>query len=150
MRRLMPRTISVGDAAVDGLLNGVFAGIVMLVYLLAGGLILGQAPLTLLSYFDPSSNPGPLVGAVMHLAVAGVYGTLFGMLWLVIVHRWLNPILALPAGLAYGAILYIFAETLILRGTHSPLLALPFWDFALAHGVYGLTIGWLTKRTIAY
>lgn len=135
---------SLGDAAVDGLLGGLGAGIVMLLFLLIAELSRGIGPAIVLARFDLGSTASPLTGALTHLAVAGVYGLGFGILWA------LTAIDRLPAGLTgtiYGFALFVLAETVMLPGTHSALLAIPIWSFALAHVVYGATLGWLVQRT---
>src|SRR5690242_7556896 len=85
-----------GDAAVDGLLSGVAAGLLMAVFFLAAGALGGQGWAATLQQFDPGLTPTPLTGAVTHLAVSGVYGILFASLWRLMGRMWRR----LPAGLA--------------------------------------------------
>jgi hypothetical protein len=135
---------SLGDVAVDGLLGGLGAGIIMLLFLIITEFLGGVGPVTVLARFDLGSTASPLTGALTHLAVAGVYGLGFGILWA------LTAVDRLPAGLTgtiYGFALFILAETVMLPGTHSALLAIPIWSFALAHLVYGAMLGWLVQRT---
>ena len=145
--RLAHKDLTLGDAAVDGLLSGIAAGIVMAVYLIVVGLVTGEAPGMVLSRFDPGEKPSPLTGALMHLAVAGVYGMLFALGRRLIVRRWpFNTSLSWLAGLAYGLVLLILATTVILPGTGSPLREIPFPHFAVTHVLYGLTLGALMGR----
>lgn len=147
IKRVMPRPSTWEDAAVDGLINGVLAGAVMATFLAVAGLLGGESPISLFARFDPSSRLQPLAGALTHLAVAGVYGVLFGIAFRLIARRVRLVGAALLIGAAYGMLLLVIAETVILPGSHSPLLELPTWELAASHLVYGLTLGWLVNRT---
>ena len=132
-----------GDAAVDGLLAGVGAGLAMVTFIAALGVLGGQDVAALLSSFDPNAQ-SPVTGALIHLAVSGVYGVIFG------IARRASPLGRAPAwfaALAYAFALLALAETVLLRGVNeSALLAIPFWLFAAAHVVYGLTLAWLIGK----
>jgi hypothetical protein len=145
-KHLTRQEITIGDAAVDGLLNGVVAGLVMAAYLVVIGLVTGDGPATVLSRFALSEAPSPLTSALMHLAVAGVYGILFGLGWRFTARVWRHKLPAWLWGLAYGLVLLLLAETVILRGTNLPLLESSTVHFALAHVIYGLTLGFLIDR----
>jgi hypothetical protein len=146
IKHLMPKPLTMGDAAVDGLLNGMLAGVVMAALLAVAGILSGDSPLTVLGHFDPSGQGQPLTGGLMHLATAGVYGTLFGIKWRLIARRLRSSAAALLIGTAYGIALFLVAETVILPGSHSTLLEIPAWQLAAAHVVYGSTLGWLVSR----
>jgi hypothetical protein len=138
---------SLGDAAVDGLYGGITAGVAMVIYLVLVGLLQGHAPGTMLSRFDPSDSGSALTGTLAHLAVAGVYGTIFGLLWHFLMSR--RPTLQTYGwliGLLYGLSLWLLAESLTMRGPGSALLTIPLLHFALAHAVYGLVLGFLAYR----
>src|SRR5439155_8205458 len=77
-----------GDAAVDGLISGVAAGLLMAIFLLAAGWIGGRGLADVLRQFDPGPVPAPLTGAITHLAVSGVYGILFASLWRPLKRAW--------------------------------------------------------------
>ena len=77
----LTKSMTTGDAAVDGLLGGLGASIVMALVLMALGVTGGQAPLSTLAHFDPGRSSA-LTGLLMHLAVGSVYGTLFSLGWL--------------------------------------------------------------------
>ncbi len=144
-RPLTRKEITIGDAAVEGLLDGVVAGVVMVVYLVAIGLVTGEELATVLSRFDPGEEASPLTGTLTHLAVAGVYGVLFGL-----GHHWIGWGGRLPGwsiGLMYGFLLLLIAEAIILPGTDSPLREIAFLHFALAHVIYGLALGFAISRT---
>ena len=130
----------VGDAAVDGLLAGIAAGIVMAAYLV--GVSLFGEGVAVLNRFDPS-GVSPAVGTLMHLAVSGVYGAVFG-----IVSNWIRRF-NLPAwlsGLIFGLVLFALAETFILPTGHSALAGIPIVHFGIAHVIYGLVIGIIINR----
>ena len=135
---------TLGDAAVDGLINGVIAGILMTLYLILAGLVTSEGPAQMLARFDPGAEPSPLRGALMHLAVAGVYGVLFGLGRRLV--RWRSRLPDWLAGLAYGLGVLLIAEVILLPGANSPLRQIPLLHFAVAHVVYGLTLGMRTGR----
>lgn len=144
-QHLTSTTQSIGDAAVDGLFFGLVAGILMGLILTILGFLTGESPAAMLTRFDASGQTSPWTGALLHLAVSGIYGIVFALLWK-IARVWLSRIPLLIAGLAYGLGLFVVAELLLLPGTQSPLLDIPVWLFGLAHVVYGLTLGWLMQR----
>ncbi len=136
------RTKSSGDAAVDGLLAGLGAGLAMAVYLIVAGVLGGESPGLVLSRFAVGEIVSPLVGAISHLATSAIYGAVFGILVHVLPRRlpgWLS-------GLLYGVMLFMIAQFLILPGTDSPLREFSGAHFAVAHLVFGLGLGLLTHR----
>ncbi|MFQ5880583.1 MAG: hypothetical protein ACE5IZ_10475 [Dehalococcoidia bacterium] len=154
-KQLTQKERTIGDAAVDGLFRGIIAGALMAAYLVAVGLAAGEGPGTVLARFAPGEGASPLVGALLHLAVSGVYGMLFGLGWHLITRRWpfgrlrAGSFGGLPAwvgGLVYVVALLILTEVVILPGTDSPLREVPFVHFALAHIIYGMTLGFLISR----
>ncbi|MFQ5859865.1 MAG: hypothetical protein ACE5LU_30080 [Anaerolineae bacterium] len=145
-KQLKRKETTVGDAAVDGLLAGVVAGIVMAAYLVAIGVVTGEGPATVLARFAPGAGASPMTGALVHLAESAVYGALFGVGWRLVGRRRPHRLLTGLAGLAYGVLLLLVAKAIILPGTASPLREIPFVHFAVAHGVYGLVLGFLTGR----
>ncbi len=143
------RTASAGDAAVEGLLNGILAGIVMALFFVVVEVVSGSAPLAALGYFDVSQIGSPLNGLFVHFAVAGVYGLLFGLGWSALkrsVNFQLNPLGALGIGVVYGLLILVVAEIVILPRTSSPLRDLPLWAFGAAHLVYGIVLAELMRR----
>jgi len=131
-----------GDAVVDGLLRGIAAGLVMAVVLVVVELLQGQSAATTLGRFGLNGPATPIAGLLGHLAVAAVYGGVWGFVWLV-VRRWL-PIPTWLAGLVYGLVLFAVGQVL-LRAAGSPLLELSTLSLVLAHAVYGLVLGLLTR-----
>ena len=137
--------IGAGERAVDGLIAGIGAGVVMAVYVVLAGLIVGDGPAQVLSGFDPSATPSPVVGTLTHLAVAGVYGVLFGIAsrWLPRGRRWVS----VASGVAYGLLIFLVAQMVILPSTAAATLrAMPTVNFAIAHLVYGVTLGFVFSR----
>jgi hypothetical protein len=135
-----------GDAAVDGLLGGVAAGLVMAVYVLVVGMLMGAGWEAVLAQFDPGANPAPLTGALTHLAVAGVYGAVFGLGWRALHSAW-PRLPALLIGLAYGGVLWGLAAVVTSnRPSGEWLRALPAVHLAVAHLLYGAVLGVAIRR----
>jgi len=134
-----------GDAAVDGLISGVIAGIVMAGYLVVSALLSGEDVGVLLVRFDLSGGASPLRGILMHLAVAGVFGIGYALIWSKV-----NQRLRIPgwlAGSIYAAALFLLAEAILLPIANSPLLAIST-QFAVGHAWFGLTLGILVDRFV--
>ena len=135
-----------GDAAVDGLLSGVVAGLVMAAYVLIVGLLSGTSWEAVLAQFDPGLNPAPLTGGLTHLAVAGVYGALFGVGWRAL-HRAWPRLPALLAGAGFGGVLWVLAVVVTgSRASGEWLRALPAAHLAVAHLLYGVSVGFAIQR----
>ncbi len=141
--RLAQKETTLGDAAVDGLLAGGGAGVLMAAYLILAGLAMGEGLTTILGRFDPGGTASPVVGALTHLAVSGIYGALFGMGWWIVPRGWRGRWTGLGAGLVYGLALFGMAVSVLLPATTSPLSEIPALHFAVAHALYGLALGWL-------
>src|SRR5579859_4536199 len=137
-----------GDAAVDGLLSGVVAGLLMASFLLAAGLLGGESWDGVLRQFDPGLAPTPLMGAVTHLAVSGVYGILFASLWRPLARIW-GRLPAWLAGLVYGVLLWLLAAAVTAARANAGgdwFQGIPPAQWAAAHLLYGLALGWLVSR----
>lgn len=146
---IVNREISSSDAAIDGLLSGVLAGLAMAAYLALAMLAAGLSPLATLALFAPEPQSGPLVGLLAHLAVSGIYGVLFGMGYAALLRRpdynppaWLHAAI----GGVYGLLLFLAAWTLILPATGSQLQQIPLMQLAVGHLLYGVLLGWLVYR----
>ena len=144
-RQLTHRETTLGDAAVDGLLAGGGAGVLMAAYLIVVGLAMGETVGGVLGRFDPGQGGAPLVGALAHLATAGVYGVVFGLLGRFVPRRWRGRVPGWLAGLVYGLALFTVALVL-LPAVASPLQQISRLHFAVAHFIYGLTLGFLFHR----
>lgn len=141
--------LQAGDAAVKGLFNGFIAGIGMAIVLAVAGLLSGVPVTSTLERFTPISAGGPLAGVLAHLAVSGIYGMVFGLLWSSAL-RWLRLDSglwqAILSGAAYGLLLWLVAQFVLLPTTGAAIGSLPAGQFLLAHLVYGLILGWLFGR----
>ncbi|MEJ2349705.1 MAG: hypothetical protein P8Y03_07970 [Anaerolineales bacterium] len=142
--QLVQQQATSGDAAVDGLFAGMGAGVLMAAYLVLAGLLISEGPGTMLGRFAVGEATSPLAGSLSHLAVAGMYGVLFAMGWRPISRRVEAP--TWLGGLVYAAALLIAAEVLVLPVSDSTLGQIPLVHFAIAHGVYGVVLGWLLGR----
>ena len=136
------RNPKTGDAAVDGLLAGLGAGVVMAVYLLITGMLAGEAMGTIMGRFAPGGEATPLTGALSHLAVSAIYGAVFGVVTLPLRKR----IPAWAAGLVFGMVLFLVAQYALLPGTGSSLLEMSPVHFGIAHLLYGGMLGWQVGR----
>lgn len=141
------RKKSIGDVAVDGLLAGMAAGVVMAAWLVLAGLLGGEGPVAVLGRFDPGAGGSPLIGALMHLAVAGFYGVGLALILRVLAGRrmaanrarWL-------LGAVYGLILWLAARLVVLPGLNQALGDIATLNFLGAHLLYGLLLGYLLGR----
>ena len=144
------RPATAGDAAVDGLLSGIAAGVVMAIYLVLIGVVTGTGLAATLSAFDLGQGVSPVRGAVIHLAVAAIYGMVFSLAYRLIVRRrsmgrGANVII----GLVYGLLLWSITQAAFVAGINVALNSLPAVHFAVVHGIYGVTLGWLIGRAQA-
>lgn len=138
---------SMGDTAVDGLLAGIGAGLVMALFLLLIGLVNGDLATAVFGRFDPGQNQQWLTGLVIHLAVSSIYGIVFGLLYLVLIRirpSWAR--LSWLLGLAYGLLLYGVVQTALAMGIDSGLVQFTAVILLLAHAIYGLVLGILLGR----
>ena len=138
---------SIGDTAVDGLLAGIGAGLVMALFLLLIGLLNGDSATAVFGRFDPGTNKQWLTGFIVHLAVSSIYGILFGLLYLLVVR--IRPSLfrfSWLIGLAYGLLLYAIAQTALATGVDSGLAQFTAVILLLAHVIYGLVLGIILGR----
>ncbi len=136
---LLRKETTSGDSAVSGLLNGLLGGGAMAIVTAAASLLAGRG-LAYLTYFSADKPVPPLQGLMVHLAVAGTYGMLYGLL-----RRWLglerSRFPRAISGLIYGMGLWALAAGLLLPSAHSPLQSIPWPAFLAAHLVYGWVLG---------
>lgn len=137
---------TVGDAAVDGLLAGMAAGVVMGVALVLMELPDDVGQLQTLGRFDPAGGSA-VAGGLLHLAVSGIYGVIFA-----VGNRWLTGWWARARnyewaiGTGFGLAIWLAAQFTFLPGLDSALAATPPHSFAVAHLVYGGMLGYLIGR----
>jgi hypothetical protein len=140
-----------GDAAVDGLIGGILAGLGMGAWLLLVGLFSGFSPGELLMRFNPSATSTALVGGLFHLATSAIYGLVYGMLVWMFLRRWLvnqPALLNISIGAVYGLVLWLLAQSVVIPASASALGEFPAWQFGLAHLLYGALVGWWVWRGI--
>jgi hypothetical protein len=139
---------SIGDAAVDGLLNGVVAGVVMAIYLMISGVLTGAGLATTLSAFDLGQGVSPVRGALLHLAMAAIYGMVFSLLYRLIGRgRPIGRVGTISMGVTFGLLLWLITQVAFAAGINVALSNLPTVHLAVAHLIYGAALGWLTGRT---
>ena len=146
-KSLMRTRSSIGDAAVDGLLHGAAAGLVMAIYLVLIGLVTGVGLAATLSEFDLGQGTSPAREALIHLAVAAIYGMVFSVVYRLIVRR--RPIGrggSVIIGLAYGLLLWAIAQIAFVPGASVALSSLPAVHITIAHAIYGISLGVLSSR----
>lgn len=144
-KRLAYNERKVSDVVLDGLFGGLAGGVVMGLYLVLWGMAIGRGPGTILGMFDPNEHGAALAGGLTHLAVAAVYGILFGLVWWVLRRV---PRLSVPAwfaGAIYGLVLLAIAKSVVLPAAGSPLAEIPALHFAIAHVIYGAALGYLIE-----
>jgi hypothetical protein len=135
--------VTLGNAAVDGLLMGIVAGLAMALYLGGAALMMGEGLSMMFSRFATTGSDSPVSGFLLHLAVSGIYGLIFGFICRLIC-RW--PRLVWLFGFAYGGLLWLLAALILLPGSDSQLSAIPAAHLVLAHLVYGGVLGLATQR----
>lgn len=137
---LAARNRTMTDAALDGLFGGLAGGVTMALYLILWGWIAGWTPAAVLGLFDGNMQGVALRGALTHLAVSGVYGLVWGLLPRVLRVQTGASL----AGAIYGLVLFALAATVLLPIANSPLAEIPALHFALAHLIYGATLGYVS------
>ena len=138
---------SIGDTAVNGLIGGIGAGLVMALLLLIAGFLNGEAPTTVFQRLDPINANSWMVGVLTHLAVSAVYGLIFGLILMGLVR--VRPSLARFGwliGLIYGLVLYAIARTALLSGIDSGMAQFTAVHLFISHAVYGLVLGFIIGR----
>jgi hypothetical protein len=131
-----PRS-SIGDGAVEGLLVGMAAGLIMVAYLVAVSLFLQAGPRAVLNTLAVNLNVEPILVVIGHFALSAFYGLIWGALY-----RFLPGRLTIPLwvwGLLYGGLLW-GASTVLLPAE----IDLPALYSGSAHLLFGLSLGWLT------
>jgi hypothetical protein len=137
----------IGDVAVDGLLAGMGAGVIMGLLLAILGLLDGSNPVELLGRFDPAGQDQALVGGLMHLAMSAIYGVLFAIVYHFLAGRWAaTRRWGWLIGAGYGLALWLAAQFVFLPRTGAALAEIAPLHFALGHLAYGEALGYLLGR----
>lgn len=141
---------TVGDLAVDGLLMGMAAALAMGGALLLLQLLDGVGPAALLGRFDPANDGSAVAGGLMFLAVAGLYGVVYAVVYRLLPSSWMTGRrFSWLIGALYGLGLWVAAQYIFLPGFNSALEAVPSSHFAAAHLVYGVALGYLWGRSLS-
>ncbi len=136
-----------GDVAVDGLLAGMAAGLVMGAVLVVLGLLEDAGPLQTLGRFDPADGGSAVVGGLLHLAVSGIYGVVFAIIYRFMSGRWAEiKRYSWLLGAGFGLALWLAAQFVFLPGLNSALTEFSPLTFALGHLVYGGSLGFFLGR----
>lgn len=141
------KSLPVGELIVDGLLQGMAAGIVMLLAFLALGLLDGHGVGQILSALGLAGGATPMQGVLVHLAISATYGVLWSILVIFPFHLYLPVTTAFPweiAGACFGCITWLIAEVCLLALTGLSLL--PWFELLIAHLLYGGTLGLIAAR----
>ncbi len=136
-----------GEVAVDGLLQGVAAGIVMLLVFLALGALEGYAPSRILSALGLTHDATQVQGALVHLAIGAIYGVLWSLLIALPVRLYFPEIETatwVAVGLGFGCLTWLVAEAALFAVTG--LSMLPWYALLMAHLLYGGTLGLIQAR----
>lgn len=140
---------SSGDRAVDGLLAGLAAGLVMAAYLLALSFIREEGPAVMFDRFIPDGMEGSaVIGVLLQLAIAAICGALFGLVESWLGRRWPRRLPIWLVGVVYSLLLLVIAQTILVPATAASFREIPVTHLALAHGLYGLVLGWLIGQNI--
>jgi hypothetical protein len=145
------RKMNWGDAAVDGLYSGILAGLGMAATLMVMGLFSGIPAMVTMGRFDPGTNGSWLSGSLAHLAVSGVYGVVFALLYLLAMRWRPSSFSGLRRygwlwGLVYGLVLATLAQGMLLPVANSPLLETAAAHLIISHAIYGLVLGFEVSR----
>jgi hypothetical protein len=96
--------------------------------------------------FDPTQGH-PVVGSLIHLAVSGVYGVLFAVLYRGFSRRWSwASARGWILGLVYGLVLFLVAESALGAGIDTAFAEVSKVNTALFHLIYGLALGLFLER----
>jgi hypothetical protein len=130
---------SPGDAAIDGLVRGILAGVVMAAFLALVIVAVSSRALFV-------SGSEILVDLVMHTAVSGIYGALFGLIVFLARPRItsIGSLNGIPAGLIYGFLLWVVGTLLIFPGSDLVFADLSAGLLAAAHLLYGGILGYVS------
>ncbi len=136
------RQVNAGDAAVDGLLAGVVAGLGKGLFLVLAGVTACGAWQEVLIGLDPQGS-SVVRGLLAHLAVAGIYGALFGLL----ASRSRRVLPGWLAGLVYGLFVLLFSWFVLLPVAAPALREMGALSWSVSHVIYGLLLGTLAARS---
>ena len=129
-----------GDTAVTGLFSGLKGGVAMAAVIVVFSLLAGQG----ISYLSSFSSDTPVPaqqGLLMHLAMSGIYGMLYGLIHHQVRIERFRRLPGWLKGLGYAMLLWIFAVGVLLPAARSLVMTLPWPVFFSGHLAYGLVLG---------
>lgn len=141
--------ISTGDLAVDGIITGIEAGLLMAAFLLGTAAWQGNSPVAVISAFSLRGSPALVTGILTHLAVSSVYGIFFTFGYFLLSRLGFgstNPFIGPLCGLTYGTLLFVAAEYFFFDHAATDLKNAPLFLMLVAHLVYGFSLGILVAR----
>ena len=149
-KTMQVQTVRLADSAVDGLVAGFGAGVVMAVFLLVVEWALNQtAPGVVLARFDPGPQPAAVTGIFLHLGVSAVYGLMFGSIWRFVLPRAASRStsgLRIGLGLLFGSAIFLIALLAFSKGGTQALFGFSAFTFWLAHLAFGGCLAFLLGR----
>ena len=141
---------NLGTLAADGLIYGLVGGIAMFISLALFALFTSITPGSPIEIFSVEGVASPWQGLLGHLSISATYGALFGaLIWPIISYLVSREIFIWLAGLLFAAILLLVAQIVVFPTTSSPVETFPIWQWAFAHGIYGLILGGLFVRKLS-
>jgi hypothetical protein len=138
------------DAVIDGLFNGIQAGLLMGMYLALVLIARHQGLAPFLNGLSQVTGSSPLASVFFHLAVSAIYGALFGGISKVFSLKWSGSTNTWPSqglGVIFGALLYLFASTVLISETRNLLQGVLPIHFLIAHLIYGWALGLLMSNS---
>lgn len=140
-REFANQKYGIGDNAVEGLFAGLLAGIGVGIFLLVAGLLSGNSISELLQTGGGEPATSPLGQLLTHLAITGVYGALFGVLYRLVAGLRRPRLPSWLFGLLYGAALLLVTRLLLRSGVDLVVQLFSWPQLISAHLLYGLLLG---------
>jgi high-affinity Fe2+/Pb2+ permease len=131
----------IGDNAVEGLFAGLLAGVGVGLFLLVAGLLSGNSLARLLRASGTDQPATPLGQLLTHLAITGVYGALFGVLYRLLAGLRRSGLPSWLFGLLYGVALLLITRLIVRSGMDFALQLFSWPQLIVAHLLYGLLLG---------
>lgn len=140
------RSSVIGDVAVDGLISGVKAGLILAALLLGVGLIAGSSAVEAWVGLLARKGQTLFSAGLIHLAISGVYGVIFALGRYLVTGRRQHSLsmwATFLAGAAYGTVLYFLAGATLLH-EYVPLSGLTLMTL---YWIFGVTLAFLSRKS---
>ena len=138
---LVEKRISLASVAMNGLFNGLLAGVIMALYVVLAGQVVGGSNWAFMGYLDITHSGMPGQAILTHLAISAAYGVIYGMLRRLTRLDQQNLLPGWLAGVTFGLLIWAMTITWILPVDHFVLGPLPAGYLLFAHLIYGLVLG---------